>query len=419
MEKLSKDKRRISGSIKIRFFSCLKLFLRYDKNMKNKNKKVFVAMSGGVDSSVAAGLLKQKGYQVTGVFLRLFQGQSEKPAKSVAKKLGLPFLVLDFRKEFKKEVIDYFLKEYAVGRTPNPCVVCNQKIKFGLFLRETLKRGADLIATGHYVKQIGDCPRRSRGQSPIQGQSLVRLFQAKDKEKDQSYFLWTLTQKQLARILFPLGDATKKQVYQLAKEWGLPHRSEESFDICFLAGKDHNQFLKKYLKLKPGAIVDTQGRKISQHQGLSLYTIGQRREVGIGGTGPYYVVEMDYKSNALIVTDSPFDERLYKKGLIAAQVNWISGQRPKLPLSIKARIRYRHQAVPAVVLSLRATAGSVAIPWKSTGLLRRFAPRNDKIKSYQLIFKTFQRAITPGQSVVFYQRHELLGGGIIDKNLTT
>ena len=340
------------------------------------NKIVFVGLSGGIDSAVSAGILSMNYYTV-GVFLKLFKNHSFEPAEKVARKLGIPFLVMDFQKEFKKNVIDYFLEEFSEGKTPNPCVMCNKKIKFNLFLKKSLEMGADFIATGHYVRKL---------QISNSGFSVFKLYRAKDKEKDQSYFLWTLTQARLKKVLFPLGNYTKKQVYELAGKWGLPC-GEESVDICFLKG-DHREFLKRHLKLKPGVITHISGRIIGRHNGLPLYTIGQRKEIGVSG-GPFYVVGFDFKNNTLIVTDDFYDKNLYKKELIAKNVNWISKKKLEFPLKCSAKIRYQHKAESAEIVKSK--------------------------NRYRVIFKKAQRAVTPGQSVVFYKNNELLGGGIIEK----
>jgi tRNA-specific 2-thiouridylase len=263
--------------------------------MKNK-KKVIVAMSGGVDSSVAAALLKKQGYNVSGVFMKLWREgeQSDdalKNAWAVAEKLDIKLEILDLKKEFKKVVVDYFLKEFSQARTPNPCVVCNQKIKFGLLLDKVLEMGGDYVATGHYVKKSKIKKQKSK--------IIYKLQIAKDKFKDQSYFLYNLTQKKLAKILFPIGDYKKLEVYKMAEEWKLPYKKGESFDICFLAGQSHRDFLKKYLKLKPGKIINESGKIFGEHKGLALYTIGQRAD--IGGPGPFYVVDLDLKNNAVVV----------------------------------------------------------------------------------------------------------------------
>ncbi len=332
-------------------------------------------MSGGVDSGVAAALLKRQGFNVAGVFLRLFDSSQLKDAKKsaqrIAKFLGIPFFVLDLRKEFKKKIIGYFLKELKRGRTPNPCVVCNKEIKFKLLLKQAKKRRFDFIATGHYAEIRN-----------------TRLFCAKDKQKDQSYFLWQLNQKQLKHILFPLGNYTKKQVRDLAEEFGISKFVRpESQDVCFIQGAQ-NEFLKQRLCQKKGIVADIKGKVLGEHQGLCFYTIGQRAGIGIGGGRPYYVLDKDLKRNILIVTRHKKD--LDKKELICEKVNWISGSPYKLPIKVKAKIRYRHKAALAIIT------------------------KNLKPKTYHLKFNKPQRAITPGQSVVFYSGQQLLGGGVID-----
>jgi tRNA-specific 2-thiouridylase len=308
------------------------------------NKKVMCLMSGGLER-----------------------------AKKVAKILKIPLFVLDLRKKFKKRIIDYFLEEHKRGVTPNPCVVCNKEIKFGLFLKKTLKPKADYVATGHYA-------RLRQG----------KLLKARDKERDQSYFLWMLNQRQLKRILFPIGHYKKWEVKTLAKGFKLPVlKPRKSVETCFIpaAVKD---FLKKHLKSKPGPVVEKvrHGTKKTdgQHDGLWLYTIGQRKGMGLAG-GPYYVLHKDFRRNTLVVTKNEKD--LYKKELIIKNVNWISGKEPGLPLRAMIKIRYRHHPALAVVR------------------------KNLKPVTYNLRFSRPQRAITPGQSVVFYRGSELLGGGII------
>jgi tRNA-specific 2-thiouridylase len=388
---------------------------------EKRNRKVVVAMSGGVDSSVAAALLKKGGvdelrlsprfanaraFDVIGVFMKFWaegksadfnrccSSEAEKRARKVARILEIPFYVFNFEKEFKKMVVDYFLREYRAGRTPNPCVVCNKEIKFGLLLEKALSLNADLIATGHYARL-----------QP--GTQNYRLLKGKDKEKDQSYFLWRLNQEQLKHILFPVGNYSKTQVRKLAKKFKLPvFEAPESMEVCFVQGtmvaetSSHlpprpaqrvgrgsvNDFLKKHLKEKAGNIVDKKGKILGRHRGLWFYTIGQRKGIGLAD-GPYYVLDKDLKRNTLLVTKNEKD--LLKKELIAKNVNWLSDRVPKLPLKIKAKIRYRHQAVLATIT------------------------KKLKAKSYKLIFRKSQRAVTPGQSAVFYQNEELLGGGMI------
>ena len=339
------------------------------------HKKVIVAMSGGVDSSVAAALLKRADFNVSGVFMRFWSegkkaenrccsSESEKRARQVAAKLGIPFYVFNFEKEFKKRIVDCFLKEYKQGRTPNPCVVCNKEIKFGLLLEKALTLGADFIATGHYA-------RLQNG----------RLFAARDKEKDQSYFLWQLDQKQLSHILFPLGDYTKPEVRKMAEKFGLPEAATpDSQEICFVP-KTINDFLVKYIKQKCGQIVCElpEGSHLGWHRGLAFYTIGQRKGIGLSG-GPYWVLDKDLENNQLIVTKNEKD--LLKKELFFKNANWLSGQPPKFPLKVKAKIRYRSELSSAALYKNK------------------------------VVFDKSQRAITPGQSVVFYRNRELLGGAI-------
>jgi tRNA-uridine 2-sulfurtransferase len=343
-------------------------------------KKVVCAMSGGVDSSVAAALLKSQGFDVLGVFMKFWSEtpkkgaadrwnkccspEAEERARLVASQLGIPFYVFDFRREFKKKVVDYFIREYGAGRTPNPCVVCNKDIKFGLLLKKAFAIEADYIATGHYV-QIKE----------------GRLIKAKDKEKDQSYFLWQLSQEELRKCLFPLGDYTKTEVRKLAGKFKLPVASfVESQEVCFVH-TNLAEFLKKYIKQKPGNIVDGQGNVLGRHKGLALYTVGQRRGIDLPG-GPFWVVRKDIKNNLLVVTKNEKD--LLEKELFFQDANWISSKPPRFPLKVEAKIRYRSQSAPATVK-----------------------------KSGTVIFKKPQRAVTSGQSIVFYKGRELLGGGVI------
>jgi tRNA-specific 2-thiouridylase len=390
--------------------------------MKQKMKKVIVAMSGGVDSSVAAALLKKQGYEVAGVFMRFWSENknapnlccsegAQKAARAVAAKLKIPFYVFNFEKEFKKEVVDYFLAEQKVARTPNPCVVCNKKIKFGLLFEKALALGVDFLATGHYARLRRKIANRK---SQI---AQFHLSAARDRNKDQSYFLYNLTQARLQYILFPVGEYLKEEVYQMAKKWRLPYRKEESFDLCFVAN-DAESFIKKYLKLRPGKIMNysychsresgnpdygsrvkpgmTQGVILDEHPGLPLYTIGQRKSISVP-RGPWWVIKKDEKNNILYVSNHEKD--LYSRELIVSKLNWIDGQAPKLPLNVCAKIRYKSEASAAILrianrkslASLRGRSGQIAVE-----------------------FKKPQRAITPGQSVVFYKKNgEVIGGGEI------
>ncbi len=372
--------------------------------------KVITAMSGGMDSSVAAAFLKEAGYNVIGVFMKLDDLKSsiknERRAKIVAKKLGVSFRVLNLRKVFREKVIKPFVREHKKGKTPNPCVVCNKEVKFNFLLKELKKLKADFVATGHYA-------RTREG----------KLLRGRDKEKDQSYFLWQLNQRILNNVLFPVGGYKKSEVKELAKEFKLPVLNVlESQEICFIE-TTVNDFLEKYLRPNPGLIVEkifsNKGQKVlpttitgtdkrsdvlknirmpkgyrvlGKHKGLAFYTIGQRKGIKLPG-GPFYVLRKDLKRNFLIITKN--EKSLYKKELIAENVNWISGKTPKFPLKAMAKIRYRHK--PALVVINKQKEGRIKV-----------------------VFAKPQRAITAGQSVVFYlpagkasKGEEVLGGGII------
>jgi tRNA-specific 2-thiouridylase len=360
-----------------------------------KKKKIIVAMSGGVDSSVAAKLLKDEGFESVGIFLHFWKdqktGKNENKccsqealmdARRVCRKIGMPLYTLNFSNVFKKEVVDYFLNEYKRGNTPNPCVRCNKSVKLGLLIERAKKLGFNYVASGHYVK----IKRPKAGGS-------YKLYRARDKEKDQSYFLWTLTQKDLSRLFFPLGDYEKTKVRKLAKKFNLPTAAKkESQEICFISGKNHNDFLKRYIKLKPGLIKTLDGKTIGEHQGLPLYTIGQRKGVEIGGIGPFYVAKSNYKTNTLYVVKNGEDLILYKKKLAIEETNWIAGTEPKFPFACEAVIRYRHKPAECKIEKLNSKR---------------------KKGEYSVNFKKPQRAITPGQSVVFYRKDEVIGGGII------
>ena len=409
-------------------------------------KKVLVAMSGGVDSSVAAALLKKQGFEVIGIFLKFWAppqppaqrafrlgergsapagrfSQENKccsldaveQARKVAQKLNIPFYVLDYRAVFKREVVDYFLAEYKAGRTPNPCVKCNQFIKFGKLWDKARELGADFLATGHYVRLISPASKKfARSTKKDVRFSLARglesacdplfwlelaLFEGVDKTKDQSYFLWAIEPEILKHLLFPLGDFTKKEVRKMAQKWGLPTASrKESQEICFV----HTtlwEFLAKYIKVKKGDIINLKGKILGKHQGAWFYTLGQRHSLDIEPSSssqePYYVIKTDIKKNIVYVGR---DKELYKKSLIAENVNWLVRDRDlrqrfeKKGFECEARIRYGHPAIPCRVSKLKR--------------------KNEKVK---IIFNKPQRAITPGQSVVFYKGEQMLGGGIITR----
>lgn len=352
-------------------------------------------MSGGVDSSVAAALLKKAGFDVVGVFMKCWNGDSENNCKNLpddeyvarraAAKIGIPFYKFDFTREYREKVIDYFIKEYSRGRTPNPDVMCNKEIKFGLFFNKAISLGFDFVATGHYA-QI----------SP--GRFGANLFCGKDPRKDQSYFLCKVAPEKFKKVIFPVGKYRKAQVRKIARALGLPNADrKDSQGICFIGKIKLTDFLKNYIKPKPGPIVeqvhygarriiDSKMRILGYHQGLAFYTIGQRKGIKLPG-GPFYVLDKDFKKNLLTVTRNEKD--LYKKELIAENINWFSSREPDLPLKIKAQIRYRQEPASATIT------------------------KNLDTRIYNLKFTKLQRAIAPGQSVVFYQGKKLLGGGII------
>jgi tRNA-uridine 2-sulfurtransferase len=352
------------------------------------DKKVIIALSGGVDSAVSAALLKKQGFNVFGVFFRFFDGASAKKsldkAKKTAKALGIPLETVDARKEFKKKIVDYFLESYKKGETPNPCVVCNREMKFRLLFDLMKKQKADFVATGHYALiKVRPFPSSSEAFGVPQGQTLC---EAKDKSKDQSYFLYKLTQKELAKIVFPLGEFKKTEVKKMTKKFKLPVlENEESQDICFLADNDIDKFLRKNIKPKSGNIVDEKGNILASHKGLPFYTIGQRKGIEIGGTGPYFVVGKNSRKNEIIVSSDP--KKLLVKKFEVNLVNWVNKE-TKLPLLAQIQIRYHAPKISAKIT------------------LDKFGRLN--IETDKPV-----RAATPGQSAVFFKKDEVLGGGII------
>ncbi|RLC38036.1 tRNA 2-thiouridine(34) synthase MnmA [Candidatus Falkowbacteria bacterium] len=364
--------------------------------MRSKKQKVVVAMSGGVDSSAAAWILKKQGHEIIGIYMRLIASQekSEEAARKVCRHLGIKFYPLNLRDKFKKEIINYFISDYRLGKTPNPCVKCNKVIKFKELLRVREELGADFLATGHYVK--------SRKYKVESKKYLLKLFRGEDKGKDQSYFLYNLTQAQLKHILFPLGKYRKAEIKKIADDNKLPYLEKESQDVCFLIRDNklipHNDFLKEHINLTPGSIKTLRGKKIGEHQGLPLYTVGQRRGVEIGGTGPYYVVKGDYKTNTLYVSENSEDPALFKKEFEVKNMNWTTDQEPKYPFECETVIRYRHKAVKCIVESYKVESNKV------------------ESRKYKICLLKPERAVTAGQSAVFYNQNEVLGGGIIDKN---
>jgi tRNA-specific 2-thiouridylase len=353
--------------------------------------KVAVAMSGGVDSSVAAAILKQQGYQVTGVTMKIWDGQATpaigsrhtcygpgeeqdiEDANKVARILGIPFHVIDLTNEYRVEVLDYFRHEYLIGRTPNPCLRCNHKLKFGALLSKTKESGIefDYFATGHYAR-IEHSQKTHR----------YELNKGLDLNKDQSYFLAFLTQEQLSHSLFPIGNHTKEEVRRMAEDFDLPivHKPESQ---DFIAG-GYTRLLEP---APPGPILDRQGHKVGEHRGIPFYTVGQRKGLGLATGERLYVTEIDCEKNTIVAGSK---EELYHTGLIASGLNWITIEEIESPLMVKARIRYLHKETEAIVSPL-------------------------KEEKVQVKFREPQLAITPGQAVVFYNGDVVLGGGIIDR----
>lgn len=365
--------------------------------VKTLGKKVFVGLSGGVDSSVAAYLLRERGYDVTGVFIRSYNvdGCAERDAEDArraAVHLGIPFYVFDFEKEYKKSVVEYMVEGYRNGLTPNPDVMCNKEIKFGLFLKKALEMGADYIATGHYVKYVFETFRSK--QSDELG--FIYLKEARDGNKDQSYFLWTLTQEQLKYCLFPIGDYLKPDVREIARKAGLPTaEKKDSQGICFLGEVELDEFLKKYIKPKKGPVVDTKGRKVGEHDGIFFYTIGQRHGLDLGGGGiPYYIAEKVLKTNTLVVARGSDNPALFKKEIEITNVHFTDAE--VSDVSVMARVRYRQPLVPGRLL--KSGKGE-----------------------YKLVFWKPVKFVAPGQSAVFYEAgflaglrgRRMIGGGTI------
>lgn len=357
-----------------------------------------VAMSGGVDSSVAALLLKEAGYSVVGVTMRLwidplseeqasadFKGccsmEAVNDARKVAARLEIPHHVMNMKEEFYQNVVCNFTAEYMQGRTPNPCIECNRTIKFSYLLNKAQAMGITSVATGHYARIKLD-PQGGR----------YKLFKGHDRRKDQSYVLYVLGQKELASTLFPLGDMTKEQIREIAATCGLGVADKkESQEICFIPDNDYRSFMERECPeaVQPGDIVSTTGLKLGHHNGIAFYTVGQRKRLGLSTPEPMYVVRIDAHGNQVVVGT---ERETCSAGLIAGKLNYVAGAASNQPLPVEVKIRYRAQAVPALL----------------------YPPENGYAR---VIFEQEQKAVTPGQSAVFYRGEEVLGGGVIDAAL--
>ncbi|MDH5694542.1 MAG: tRNA 2-thiouridine(34) synthase MnmA [Gammaproteobacteria bacterium] len=355
--------------------------------------RITVGMSGGVDSSVVAQLLRDAGYTVSGLFMKnwveLNQGeectseQDRSDAAKVAEHLGIPFETVNFAPEYWDRVFSRFLDEYRAGRTPNPDILCNREIKFDLFLKQALDHGADYIATGHYAR-VDYQDRR------------YRLLKAKDLNKDQTYFLYAIGQEALSKAVFPLGELTKPQVRAIAEKGELTtHDKKDSTGICFIGERNFGEFLSHYLPAKPGRMETPEGTYIAEHKGLMYYTLGQRKGLGIGGQKdseecPWFVVGKKISQNVLVVAQGHNHPLLTSTVLYANELNWIADETPQTPFTCSAKTRYRQADQSCTVEQIGED-------------------------HFKVIFDLPQRAVTPGQSVVFYAGDECLGGGIIDE----
>ncbi|MEG0238178.1 MAG: tRNA 2-thiouridine(34) synthase MnmA [Clostridium sp.] len=355
-----------------------------------EKKKVVVGMSGGVDSSVAAYLLKKQGYDVIGVTMQIWQEDAEyeereggccslsavEDARRVAEKLDIPFYVMNFRDSFKENVIKYFVQEYIDGKTPNPCIACNKHLKFDELLRKARGIGAEYVATGHYAKI-----------EERDGRHL--LIRSDDDKKDQTYALYNFTQDQLAHTLMPCGEFTKDKIREIAKEIGLAvHNKKDSEEICFIPDNDHGRFIKEERpnEVKPGNFVDAKGNILGRHKGIVYYTIGQRKGLGLALGKPVFVIDIRPKTNEVVLGA---EENIFKANLVAKDVNFIPFDELKEEMEVQAKVRYAAKPSDAVIKPLPG----------------------GKIK---VCFKDNQRAITKGQSVVFYDGEVVVGGGIIE-----
>lgn len=364
------------------------MITKRNRKMKKETskKKVIIGMSGGVDSSVAAYLLQKEGYDVIGVTMQIWPDQSHddgccslssvEDARRVANRFGIPYYVFNMKGEFEKYVIEYFVKEYESGRTPNPCIACNKYIKFGSLLDKAKSMDIDYVATGHYA-----IIEESNGR--------YILKKSVDDTKDQSYVLYNLTQEQLSKTLFPLGKYKKTEIREIAKDLGLGVASKpDSQEICFVDDNDHHRFIKEHTGHEPkkGFFLDKDGNTLGIHEGISKYTVGQRRGLGIVTGKPMFVVDIDVENNTVILGDN---DDLFTKEFTVRDLNWISIESLDKEIRVKAKIRYKTPEEWATILPIE----------------------NGKVK---VIFDVQQRAVTAGQSVVFYDEDTVVGGGIIE-----
>lgn len=356
--------------------------------MSEKQKTVIVGMSGGVDSSVAALLLKQQGYRVIGVFMKNWEEDDQDDAAcqatedyedvvQVCEKIGIPHYSVNFSKQYWDLVFSQCLKEYEAGHTPNPDILCNREIKFKVFFEKALELEADYLATGHYCQNLVREGRHFLGRGV-------------DENKDQSYFLYTMKEKILEKVLFPLGQMKKEEIRKIAKDYDLATAcKKDSTGICFIGKRNFKDFLKRYIPVKPGCFVTPEGKKVGQHEGMAYYTIGQRKGLGIGGPGePWFVVKKDVKKNEVVVVQGETDPFLYRSSLEASDASWVGSPPSSFPYRCTAKVRYRSEDVPCQIIK-----------------------RED-----EKLFVEFDqpvKAITPRQSIVFYKGECCLGGAMI------
>jgi len=347
-----------------------------------QKEKVLLGMSGGVDSSLSAILLLEAGYEVIGCHLTMWSDDednrdktAEQDARKIAEWLGIDLVTVDLRETFKNKVVDPFTDAFTKGRTPNPCIYCNKTVKFSTLIQKADELGCEFVATGHYaqIEHVGDTFALKKNQDPI---------------KDQSYFLYRLTQEDLSRILFPLGKYTKKEVRKEAEKRNLQTKhKKESQGICFIADKDHEKFLTSRINLTPGDILNKEGERVGEHDGLALFTLGQRAPIG-GPGGPWFVTEINQEKNVLVVTSNPFDPELFANTITIEDVNWTIGEAPDSTDELYVKVRHGHTPVPCTVTE-------------------------NEDKTCTIHLQAPIRAVMPGQSAVCYSDDIVIGGGVI------